>query len=573
MRGVSPEMDSRVPKKQTTAGKKARAAARAGEKYTTALRGQLPPGTGPGAAASVPGTGAARPLSLEHRSLLDAPGTRAFRGTDQFGRIGGQPTVNRLVDLLYDGILADKQLRPLFPRDLADSRSRQKLFFAEWLGGPRRYSEQAHAGLRHSHDGLAITAALANRWLEHFRRAMDATVAAEEDRTAIFAQVHSLALALVSGQVAPARPPGPGNRPGGKDGNGSGSGNGPGPVAWCGIGARGVARARDLAHRGDAAGLGAALAEAPDLLLPSYAAAIMQAAALAGRAEIVRMLLDRGVGADHPFYLPVNVTGMAFERVVFVTPLCAARMKRRRAVESLLTAAGASEDVFTSAFLGDLGSLERMLAADPGLAQATDPAVEILAITPVEHAVAGGQAAALRLLLDHVADPLPGYARALRGAAEQGSVVMAELLLAHGADATRMGVGRWVQHRELAPLLARHGAAIDSGAWIGASCTGNQGRRDDPDYVRALLRHGARATDRRAGDPDGATGVRARNATALHYAARAGFLRTIEVLIEHGADPGALDSRGRTPLDWLEEAAPSVSRAAVRNLLAPDQRR
>ena len=572
MRGVSPEMDSRVPKKQTTAGKRARAAARAGEKYTTALRRQPPPGTGPGAEPRVSGTGAGRPLSLEHRGLLDAPGTRAFRGTDQFRRIGGQPTVDRLVDLLYAGIVDDKQLRPLFPRDLAGSRARQKLFFAEWLGGPRRYSEQAHAGLRHSHDGLAITTALASRWLEHFRRAMDATVAAEDDRTAIFAQVQSLAMALVSGQVAPARPPGRGNRPGGKDGNGIGSGNGPGPVAWCGVGARSVARARDLAHRGDAGGLGAALAEAPDLLLPSYAAAIMQAAALAGRAEIVRLLLDRGVGADHPFYLPVSVTGMAFERVVFVTPLCAARMKRRLAVESLLTAAGASEDVFTSAFLGDLGSLERMLAADPGLAQATDPAVEILAITPVDHAVAGGRAAALRLILDHGADPLPGYARALRGAAEQGSVVMAELLLAHGADATRIGVGRWVQHQELAPLLARHGAAIDSGTWIGASCTGNQGRKDDPDYVRALLRHGARATDRRTGDPEGASGVRARNATALHYAARAGFLRTIEVLIEHGADPGARDSRDRTPLDWLEDAAPSVPRAAVRSLLAPEQR-
>jgi truncated hemoglobin YjbI/ankyrin repeat protein len=565
-------MDSRVPKKQTTAGKKARAAAREGEKYTTALRRQLSPGTGLGAVPCVSGTGAARPLCLEHRGLLDAPGSRAFLGTDLFGRIGGQPTVDRLVDLLYEGILDDKQLRPLFPRDLAGSRSRQKLFFAEWLGGPRRYSEQARAGLRHSHDGLPITAALANRWLGHFRRAMEATVAAPDDRTAIFAQVHSLAMALVSGQVAPARFPGRASRPEGKDGNGSG-GNRPRPVAWCGTGARSVARARDLAHRGDAAGLGAALAEAPDLLLPSYAAAIMQAAALAGRAEIVSMLLDRGAGADHPFYLPVNVTGMAFERVVFVTPLCAARMKRRFAVESLLMAAGASEDVFTSAFLGDLGSLERMLAADPALAQVTDPAVEILAITPVEHAVAGGRVAALRLLLDHVADPLPGYARALRGAAEQGSVVMAELLLAHGADATRMGVGRWVLHPELAPLLASHGAAIDSsGSWIGASCTGNQGRKDDPEYVRALLRHGARATDRRTGDPDGATGVRALNATALHYAARAGFLRTIEVLIERGADPGAHDSRGRTPLDWLEEAAPSVPRAAVTNLIAPEQR-
>ena len=267
----------------------------------------------------------------------------------------------------------------------------------------------------------------------------------------------------------------------------------------------------------------------------------------------------------------MGVTGQAFERVIYVTPLCAARFKRRATVESLLLAAGASEDVFTAAFLGDLTSLARMLAADPGLAQATDPAVDVLDITPVEHAVAGGQAGALRLILDHIAHPLPGGVRALRGAAAQGSTAMTELLLAHGADATRIGVGRWVLHPELAPLLASRGAAIDSfGSWIGAACTGNQGRKDDPDYVRALLRHGARATDRRSGDYlKGATGVRALDATALHYAAKAGFLQTIVVLLEAGADPAARDSRDRTPLDWLEQAAPSVPRDAVRQLLAP----
>ena len=257
--------------------------------------------------------------------------------------------------------------------------------------------------------------------------------------------------------------------------------------------------------------------------------------------------------------------------MIYVTPLCASRMKRRSAVESLLLAAGARDDIFTAAFTGDFGTLTRMLAADPSLARAADPAVDILGISPVDHAVAGGQPEALRLLLD---DGRQDHARALRGAVAQGSKEMTELLLAHGADATRIGVGRWVLHPELAPLLVSRGAASDSsGSWIGVSCTGNQGRKDDPEYVRTLLRHGASATDRRTGDPAGATGVRALNATALHYAARAGFLKTIEVLLEHGADPDARDGLGRTPLDWLDQAAPSVPRAAVQDLLTTGQRR
>lgn len=507
------------------------------------------------------------PTGLAHRSLLDhPPGFRPFPGPSLFERIGGQPAVGKLVDLLYDGIEHDDRLRPLFPRDLAGGRRMQKLFFAEWLGGPGHYSEQAYTNLKHSHDGRAITPMLAGRWLGHFRRAMAATIADERDREVIFAQVRSLAMALVNGQVAPARPAGQGAAPSGKDRRGRGSPAGATPVAWCGIGARTVERARGLAHRGDADGLAAVLVDAPDLLLPAYAAAIMHSAALAGRATIVQMLLDLGAGADHPFWLPVSLTGVALERVIFVTPVCAARMKRRPAVESLLLAAGASEDVFTSAFLGDLTTLGRMLVADPSLATASDPAVAGLRITPAEHAVAGGQAAALRLILNHTQHPLPGYVRALRAAASQGSLPMTELLLAHGADATRIGAGRWVLHPELAPLLASQGACVPpGGSWIGASCTGNQGRKDDPEYVGALLNHGARATDRRTGE----TGVGALNATALHYAAKAGFLRTIEILLDHGADPAAQDSHGRTPLDWLQQAAPTAPRAEVRKLLTP----
>ncbi|MET9022610.1 ankyrin repeat domain-containing protein [Actinopolymorpha sp. NPDC004070] len=488
--------------------------------------------------------------SLAHRALLEhAAGYRPFRGGGLFERIGGQPTVDRLVDILYDGFEGDEALRPLFPRDLADGRAMQKLFFAEWLGGPRRYSEEAYGSLHHKHESVPITRAAAGRWLWHFRQAVRVTIAAEDDQRTILDQAHSLALALV-------------NRSSPK------SDQRQDHVALHGVGGRVVKRATTLARRGDVAGVETVLAEEPDLLLPTYAAAIMQEAALAGRADVVRSLLRHGVGADIPFRLPVGLVGRAYERVVFATPLCAARLKRRAAVESLLLEAGAKEDVFTAAFLADVPSLVRMLAAEPSLAQAPDPAVDVLDITPVDHAVAGGQVETLRVLVDRATDGLGGGVRALRGAAERGSVPMVELLLERGADATRIGTGRWVLHPVLAPLLAGHGASIgSSGAWIGASCTGNQGRKDDPDYVRALLRYGARVDDRRTGEPGRTSGVEALNATALHYAAKAGFRKTIEVLLEHGADPRAQDSRGRTPLDWLEEAAPSVDRAGVRDLL------
>lgn len=49
---------------------------------------------------------------------------------------------------------------------------------------------------------------------------------------------------------------------------------------------------------------------------------------------------------------------------------------------------------------------------------------------------------------------------------------------------------------------------------------------------------------------------------ALHAAARAGNLNAVRALLELGADPRALNDRGETPLDLVEEARVDGATAA-----------
>ena len=475
--------------------------------------------------------------SMDHRRFLARPDAhRPFAGGEVLARIGGRSAVDALVDGLYDRIETDAALRALFGRDLAGEREAQKLFFTEWLGGEPAYTERAHAPLAHRHHLLPITRALAGRWLAHFGAALAAAVAEPDACRAIGEKVRVLAMALVNEDGAP-------------------SALRAHPHGTC-LRYRPAIEAIALARRGDAAGLRRLLARAPDVLASApHAASLLQVAVLAGRRSTAELLLESGVDID----LPAPVAPL-----VFATPLCAARARRRRPIEALLLERGAKEDIFTHAYLGDLERLDADLTREPSAAQATDPAVDALDITPVHHAVAADSALALRSLLAASAGPIRGGGRALRDAVARENVAIVAMLLERGAPASAIGAGRWVLHPDLAPVLSRAGATVDrSGSWIGLSCTGNQGRADDPAYVAALLRHGARVDDRRL------TGQRADGgrATALHHAARAGFARTVALLLSEGADPLAVDDNGRTPLDWLERAAKSVDRDGVGRLL------
>jgi truncated hemoglobin YjbI/ankyrin repeat protein len=480
---------------------------------------------------------------LAHRRFLQhREAHRPFTGSDLFAHIGGHTTVETLVDGLYDRIKNDAMLRPLFNRDLTREREAQKRFFTEWFGGGTGYSDRAHLPLKHRHDLLPITPALAQRWLTHFRGALDLAVTDASAHGAILDKIRVLATALVNERAEPsalrARHHG-----------------------TC-LRYQPAVDALDMAHRGDAGALRNLLTRSPDLLASApHAARLLRLAVLAGRGPVVALLLDSGVDVNKPS--PIEPA----EALIFVTPLCAARMKHRREIEAALLRHGAKEDIFTHALLGDLEALGDDLVHAPSSAQASDPAVDALEITPVHHAVAGGHASAVGALLACAAqanEPLRGGRRALALAVARQNATIVARLLDLGADATAIGPGRWVLHPQLAPMLSRAGARIDrSGDWIRLSCTGNQGRKDDPEYVAALLRHGARVDDRRMTIQD----VDGGRATALHYAAKAGFVKTVAVLLDHGADPAARDDNGLTPLDWLERASKSVDRDAVRRLL------
>jgi len=468
-----------------------------------------------------------------------------------FERIGGQATVDRLVESLYARFEADDVIRGFFGRDLSTPRSRQKLFFAEWLGGPPRYSESAWGALYRHHEDLPVTRAIAARWLGHLQGALRDSVADEADVATIVERARAVAFALVNHEPEPVR-----RAPGGSRHRSE-------QIASCGVGARTLKRAVLSARRGEVEELASFVSEIPDLVEhTAFAAQLLQTATLMGRIEVARWLIDRGVDVNRPWTLNVSVIGGAFELVFFVTPLCASRMTRRSEMSTYLLGRGAREDIFTAAFLGDLPLVRQLLTERPSVSQVADPATDVLTITPIHHAVGGNQLPTLRVLLDHTTEPVRTGARALRAAAARGDREMVELLLEHGADAHAVGAGRWVLDPEIAPRLAASGASAgvgisgeESGDWVRISCTGNQRRRDDPTYVAALLRYGARVDQRYNG------------ATPLHYVVKAGFVRTIQVLLEHGADPKALDERGRTPLDWVDQAAKSVDRAAVREVL------
>ncbi|MYC77091.1 hypothetical protein F4X10_15105 [Candidatus Poribacteria bacterium] len=280
----------------------------------------------------------------------------------------------------------------------------------------------------------------------------------------------------------------------------------------------------------------------------SHGRTMLWEAAYRGKLEMVQFLLERR--AD------INLPGCYhIQHRIEITPYCVARYEGRDLVADYLFQHGATLDIHTAAYLRDYDTVRAHLNNDPdtinsGYLQAVMlPAGQPHTFehrhaawaTPLCYAIVGGNPAIVDLLISRGATIKPHSERFLDYAVAYDRVEIAKLLLENGADPSK--APRILDDdSEMSVLLKAHGVPskdinAENQSWppLVYACRGDNG--EHPDEIQQLLALGA---DINIQNYKGKTG--------LHYAAKAGFLNVINLLIENGADLDALDNDGETPL-------------------------
>jgi hemoglobin len=454
-----------------------------------------------------------------------------FPPTGTFEALGGRATIARLVDGLYDRIEMDSVLRPAFNRDLTREREKLKLFFEAWFGGaPTFFDALWPPGLKAAHGSVSISRGMATRWIGHFLDSFAEALKNPAIINHIKPLISHLAMALVNRVDEPVP----------------------------------RERIRDVSdpgflhavQRDDAAGIAAAAAVYPHVVL-LHGPKLLLVAAVRGKVRAAEEILRQRVDANAVALLPGSDASIYGLPRLPITPLCGALAKRRESVVNLLVEHGAQYDIFTAACVGDLDAVRELLDLASDLADASDPGCDVAQVTPLMHAVCAGQLEVTRLLLQRGATVGKNSVRLLQSVANAGQKALTDLLLEHGADPTAIGAGTWVLYPAIADTLLARGADVNQppGMWVGLCCTGNSGHKENAALARALLRYGADVAARYKGR------------TALHCAAKAGFVGVVEAVIEYGGDVNALNDRRQTPLDEVEDAGKSIDREPVRRLL------
>lgn len=114
-----------------------------------------------------------------------------------YERIGGAPTVERLVVDFYNRVLADPHLAPFFEdTDRAKLERMQREFFSAALGGPIRYDGLS---LSHAHHGRGIGRRHFARFVDYLLASLRGVGIDEEAASRVIARIDTYADDVVGG--------------------------------------------------------------------------------------------------------------------------------------------------------------------------------------------------------------------------------------------------------------------------------------------------------------------------------------------------------------------------------------
>lgn len=305
------------------------------------------------------------------------------------------------------------------------------------------------------------------------------------------------------------------------------------------------------AGRGDLDAVKQLLDYKPDWIhtVGSHGRTMLWEAAYRGKLEMVKFLIERGAA--------MNLPGCHLSKHdLEITPYCVARHEGRDDVADYLQQQGATIDIHTAAYLGDYDTVVSLLKNDPELVNSGYLQSVMLPsglphsfehrhtswATPLCYAIVGGNIKIVELLVSHGASVKEHSKLLLDHAVSNRSVDIVKLLVEYGVDMSE-APSVLDDNSEMSKLLKSHGVpsedinALDNMGWppLVYVCRGDKG--EHPEKVLRLLKLGADIDVRSS-----------KGKSALHCAAKAGFLNVINVLLENGANIDAVDQKGESSL-------------------------
>jgi hemoglobin len=113
-----------------------------------------------------------------------------------YDKLGGKPTLEKVVDDFHKRIMTDNTLKPFFANtDMEKQRRHQVAFFAQIFEGPNEYTGRA---MDKTHAGMNLQQQHFDAIVKHLTEAMAVGGASPEDTNAAVARVNNLKGAILN---------------------------------------------------------------------------------------------------------------------------------------------------------------------------------------------------------------------------------------------------------------------------------------------------------------------------------------------------------------------------------------